>query len=130
MKNLHLIRLELARDAGHPEGDRRHGYEFVAPLDAMSRLDRESWAKSRERCTVHRFHGTEESMRGHLIHRAGGAGGSQWIFHYDVQGDPEEDEVGFHFESHQFNQGDYVSVREMDEETHTFIVVSVRPLDL
>ncbi len=68
-------------------------------------------------------------MRGHLVHRAGGAGGSTWVFHYDVEGDPDEDETGFHFESHTFRQGDYVSVREMDEELHTFIVVSVRPLD-
>ncbi|MEQ8654797.1 MAG: hypothetical protein RIC87_20195 [Kiloniellales bacterium] len=130
MQNLHLIRLELARDPDHPEGDRRHGYEFVAPLDAMGNLDLKGWDQARARCTVHRFHSGEEDMRGHLVHRAGGAGGSQWIFHYDVAGDPDEDEVGFHFESHCFNQGDYVSIREMDEELHTFLVVSVRPLDV
>lgn len=129
MKDLHLIRLELARDPGHPDGDRRHGYEFVAPLDDRGRLNLQSWNQARERCTVHRFHGRDEEMRGHLIHRAGGAGGSQWVFHYDVEGEPDEDEVGFHFESHSFNQGDYVSVKDMDEEMLTFLVVSVRPLD-
>ncbi len=129
MQNLHLIRLELARDPEHPDGDRRHGYEFVAPLDAMGRLDLEAWKETRSRCTVHRFNSSDDDMRGHLVHRAGGAGGSQWIFHYDVEGDPEETEVGFHFESHSFNQGDYVSVRDLEEEMLTFLVVSVRPLD-
>lgn len=129
MKNLHLIRLELARDPEHPDGDRNHGYEFVAPLDPMGRLDVDTWRESRERCTVHRFHAEEDDMRGHLIHRAGGAGGSTWVFHYDVEGDPEEDETGFHFETHTFKQGDYVSVREMDEQVHTFVVVQIRPLD-
>jgi len=129
MKNLHIIRLELARDPEHPDGDRRHGYEFVAPLDPMGRLDIEGWRAARKRCTVHRFHPEDDDMRGHLVHRKGGAGGSTWAFHYDVEGEADEDETGFHFETHTFKQGDYVSIREMDEEVHTFVVVSVRPLD-
>ncbi|GAB5471452.1 MAG: hypothetical protein Kilf2KO_44820 [Rhodospirillales bacterium] len=130
MKNLHLIRLELARDPTHPDGNRHHGYEFVAPLDPMGKLDLDAWHEQRELCHVHRFHAREEDMRGHLVHRPGGAGGATWVFHYDVEGDPDEDESGFHFETHSFRQGDYVSVKEMDEELHTFLVVSVRPLDV
>ena len=33
------IRLELAREAGHPEGDHGIAYVIVAPLDANNRID-------------------------------------------------------------------------------------------
>ncbi|MEO1191337.1 MAG: hypothetical protein AAFY02_06255 [Pseudomonadota bacterium] len=129
MQNLHLIRLELAREADHPEGDRHHGYEFVAPLDVMGQLDLEAWRDARERCTVRRFHAREEELHGHLVHRPGGVGGATWAFIYDDTSVEGEEETGFHFETHVFRQGEYVSIKEMDEELYTFLVVSVRPLD-
>ena len=54
--------------------------------------------------------------------------GAAWAFHYDVVGDEDDDEAGFKFDSHRFAVGEYVSIREHDGETRTFIVESVRPV--
>ena len=38
------IRMELAREKGHPDGARNFGYSFVAPLDSAGRIDAAEWA--------------------------------------------------------------------------------------
>ena len=58
------------------------------------------------------------------MHKPGGA----WAFHYDIHGDPEHDESGFHLDTHVFRPGEYVSLREQDGVMRTFRVVSVRAL--
>jgi hypothetical protein len=121
--NLSIIRLELARDPAHPSGSADHGYEFVAPLDAEGHIDAETWRMSRNRCRVRRFWEGEPDEMGHLVHRRGGS----WAFHYDVAGDPDEDEPGSKFDAHAFKEGEYVSLREPDGELMTFQVTSVRP---
>ena len=120
-RGLHLrrIRLHLARSKEHPQGSARHGYEFVAPLDADGHIDPEAWKVARDRCRVHRFWG-EEQESGHLVHRPGGS----WAFRYDVDGDDDE-EAGLKFGAHAFEIGEYVSLRGADGEIHTFRVVSV-----
>ncbi len=120
---LSIIRLELARDPAHPSGSAAHGYEFVAPLDAAGHIDAEGWRKARDRCRVRRFWEGDPDEMGHLVHRRGGS----WAFHYDVAGDPGEDEPGSKFDAHAFQLGEYVSLREPDGELMTFQVVSVRP---
>ena len=120
---LSTVRLELARDPNFPEGSTNHGYEFVAPLNADGHIDAEEWRTRKERCAVRRFWGGQADERGHLVHRRGGT----WAFHYDVQGDPEEDEPGWKFDTHVFKTGEYVSLREQDGELRTFRVASVRP---
>lgn len=120
---LSIVRLELARDPEFPEGSALRGYEFAAPLTPDGHIDVERWRKERRRCWVRRFWEGEPDERGHLVHRPGGA----WAFHYDVQGDPEEDEPGFKFGSHVFKDGEYVSLREQDGSMRTFRVASVRP---
>ncbi len=120
---LSIIRLELARDPTHPSGSAGHGYEFVAPLDAEGRIDAEAWRKARERCRVRRFWQGDPDEMGHLVHRRGGS----WAFHYDVAGDPGEDEPGYKFDAHAFKPGEYVSLREADGALMTFQVTSVRP---
>ncbi len=122
---LERIRLELARDPQHPEGSNRHGYEFIAPLADDSRIDVEEWRKERARCRVHRFWQGEPDEVGHLVRTRGG----HWAFHYDVNGDSDEDEAGYRFADHTFKPGEYVSIREHDGDLQTFRVVSVRPLD-
>lgn len=122
--SLRIVRLELARNQEFPEGSREHGYEFVAPLTSEGRIDALSWRKSRDRCRVRRFWEGEPEEKGHLVHRRGGT----WAFHYDVAGDPDEDEPGFRFDQHIFREGEYVSLREQDGELLTFQVVSVRPV--
>ncbi len=88
---LKKIRLELARDRAHPEGSNRHGYEFVGPLDEEGRLDPVLWKKYRERCRVRRFWQNEDDELGHLVRKPGG----QWAFHYDINGDSDDDEGGY-----------------------------------
>ena len=112
------IRLELAREPAHPQGSRRHGYVFVAPLDAAGRIDAKLWKQYRDDCRVVRFRPNDEDV-GHLIHKPGGA----WAFRYDIDGD-EDDETGYRFADERFIIGEYVSIEE-DEKMHTFMVASV-----
>lgn len=121
---LKRIRLHLARSREFPQGSARHGYEFVAPLDAGGHIDLEAWRGVREACTVHRFWGGEAPEDGVLVHRAGGANGATWVFDYD-RGEVEDDEAGYRFGDHAFTPGEYVSLRDEDGEMHTFRVVSV-----
>ncbi|MGU3492552.1 hypothetical protein ACLBXM_00795 [Xanthobacteraceae bacterium A53D] len=117
----HEIRLELAREEGHPEGARNVGYVFVAPLDDAGKIEPDLWAAHRDACRVVRFRPQEADEKGHLVRRPGGS----WAFRYDITGD-EEDEAGYRFNDELFRVGEYVSVRE-DEEFHTYRVVSVEP---
>ena len=71
------IRLELAREQGHPEGDHRFSYTLIAPLDADSRIDLETWRDHREASRVVRQRPGEPDNSGHLIHTRGGA----WALH-------------------------------------------------
>ncbi len=119
---LRRVRLELARDHEFPSGSSERGYDFIAPLDAKGHIDLAAWKELRERCRVRRFWGYEREEVGHILHKRG----SVWSFHYDIHGDPTHDEAGFHFDSHAFIPGEYVSIKEQDDVLRTFRVVSVR----
>ena len=125
MAVLKWIRMELARDEEFPMGSRNHGYEFVAPLDADDRIDADGWRAHRDRCRVKRFWEGEPDEVGHLVRK----GAKQWAFHYDIHGDEDDDDTGFRFADHRFRPGEYVSVREHDEELKTFRVVVVRDME-
>jgi hypothetical protein len=118
---LRKIRLELARDREFPTGSSARGYAFVAPLDKDGHIDVEAWKKHRRDCTVRRFWENEDEFHGHLLHTQGG----RWVFHYDLDSEPEPDEPGYHFESHRFVTGEYVSITEHDGVLRTFRIVSV-----
>ncbi len=122
-KILRRIRLNLARTKDFPGGSARHGYEFVAPLDADGHIDAAAWKTHRDQCRVRRFWGDEEDDIGHLVHRPGGS----WAFHYDIGGD-EDDEPGYRFAQHAFKVGEYVSIKDEEGEMHTFQVVTVDTL--
>ena len=113
------IRMELAREKGHPDGARNSGYSFVAPLDSAGRIDAAEWAKHRDSCRVVKFRPDEADEVGHLVRRPGGS----WAFRYDISG-ADDDEAGYRFGDERFEVGEYVSVHE-DDEMHTFRVVSV-----
>ena len=51
--------------------------------------------------------------------------GGAWAFHYDILGDEDDDETGYRFGAHAFNPGEYVSIREHDDQLRTFRVVFV-----
>ena len=118
------IRLELARDHDFPEGSSRHGYEFVAPLDANGHIDAEAWKKVRAQCRVVRFSEGEEDEIGHLVRKPGGF----WAFHYYIHGDADDDESGYRFGSHVFRPGEYVSIRDQDDRLRAYQVISVQDL--
>jgi hypothetical protein len=122
---LKRIRLNLARSKAFPSGSARHGYEFVAPLDASDHIDVDLWRKYRDHCGVRRFWADEEEI-GRLVHKPGGREHARWIFDYDDTAD-DDDEAGYRFASHAFRIGEYVSIRDEDGEMHTFQVVSVEP---
>lgn len=116
------IRLELARDHDFPQGSRDHGYDITAPVDEQGQLMRDEWKANRDHCRVKRFWGDAEEEIGHLVRKPGGS----WAFHYDIHGDAEDDETGYRFDKHSFLPGEYVSIREHDEELRTFRVIAVR----
>lgn len=113
------IRLELARERGHPEGDPATAYVIVAPLDAEGKIDPLLWKKHRRACRIARLRPDSDDSLGQLVHRPGGA----WAFHYD-RSPYVPDEVGYHFADERFMTGEYVSIRE-GRDTHTYRVTSV-----
>jgi hypothetical protein len=121
------IRLELARSKDCPDGSATRGYEFVAPLDGTGHIDPMLWQKYREQCRVFRFWDDRQEA-GRLLHKPGGAEHAHWIFDYDASTE-SDDESGYRFGAHSFRQGEYVSVRDNNDEMHTFRVVSVNPVN-
>jgi len=121
--NFRRIRLELAREPDHPEGDSGIGYTLLAPLKSDGLLDVEAARYFRDKCRVVRFKHGEDSEEGYLRRRPGGS----WAFHYDLPDGAEDDDPGFRFERHRFVPGDYLTVVE-DEGAHTYRVVSVQSL--
>lgn len=119
MSGLKRIRLELARDAEHPDGSSAIGYDIVAPLAAGGRLDQIAWAAAKNACTVRHFANAHQE-RGHLKHGAKG-----WYFDYAAG--RQDDEPLFRLESHALAVGEYVSVTEHNGKLLTFKVVSVEP---
>ena len=122
--SLSHVRLELARDHDFPEGSRARGYEFIAPLGSDGRIEATEWKSNRDRCRMRRFWNGDPDEIGHLIRKPGGS----WAFHYDLLGDPEDEETGYRFGDHKFLAGDYVSIKEHDDVLRTFKVVAVQPV--
>jgi hypothetical protein len=116
------IRIELAREPGHPEGDSAVAYVIIAPLDADDRIDPMLWRDHREACRIARLRPGQQDNHGRLVHRQGGS----WAFHYDA-GANAPDEVGFHFADQRFETGEYVTINE-GGKMHTYRVVSVNHL--
>lgn len=122
--SLKRIRLTLARSKDFPEGSARHGYEFVAPIDAQGHIDAALWRQYRDNCRVRRFWDGEPEQHGRLVHKPGGAEHARWVFDYD-ENRADDDEAGYRFGVHAFVPGEYVSITEDDGDVHTFRVVSV-----
>lgn len=124
---MYRIRLELARDPDFPAGSRDHGYEFTAPLASDGHIDKDEWKRHKDSCRVRRFWGRDDDEIGHLVIKRGG----HWAFHYDIHGDEDDDETGYRFGAHAFQPGEYVSIREHDDdELRTFRVISVTEIEL
>lgn len=122
---LRKVTLNAARSKQFPDGSIRHGYDFVAPLTADGHIDVDAWKAHRGECFAHRFWGDDPALRGLLVRRPGGAGGSTWAFEWKGGRGQDEEEEGFRFADHAFQPGEYVSLREEDGDLVTFRVVSV-----
>jgi hypothetical protein len=116
------IRLELAREPAHPDGDRRFAYILIAPLNGAARIDHETWKQNREASRVVRQRPGEPDLSGHLVRSRG----KTWAFHYDEHGG-HSDETGYRFADEKFATGEYVSIEE-DNKTHVYKVVCVERL--
>lgn len=116
---LKTIRLELARNTEFPEGSARHGYEFVAPLNADGHLDADEWRSHKSACTVRRFWAGEDDEHGRLVHL-----GQGWRFHYEDD-DPDDDEPLFKLDRHILVENEYVTVTEHDGVARPFRIVRV-----
>jgi hypothetical protein len=117
------IELHLARSKEFPAGSANHGYQFVAPLDRNSYIDVDLWKAHREQCRVRRFWPGEDDQVGFLVHKAGGSEHARWVFDYDKDR-VDDDESGYRFGAHAFAVGEYVTIRDQDND-YTFKVVSV-----
>ncbi|WP_395646935.1 hypothetical protein [Terricaulis sp.] len=121
-ENFHRIRLELAREPGHPEGDAHTGYVIVAPLDGDGRIDIDTARDFRDSCTVVRMRPGAEPERGILRRRPGGS----WALHYDLEAG-EDDDPGYRLGEHRFVPGEYVTIIE-DAGEHTYRIITVQRL--
>lgn len=119
--SLKRIRLELARNLDFPEGSKRHGYEFLAPLLPDGYLDLGAWRSGglRTKCAVRRFWNGEDDQLGELVH----VHGRDWAFSY-VPGEAHG-EVFAKLDRHTLREGEYLTIREPDDRIYTFCVVSV-----
>jgi hypothetical protein len=111
------VRLELAREPGHPVGDNSHGYDLMVPLDAEGRIDA-SVKAALPVFRVRRFLQGGTDAVGRLVRRRG-----EWFIDYR-EGD-DDDEAGFRFGDERFVVGEYVSIRGDDGQMHTFRVTLV-----
>jgi len=116
------IRIALAREPGHPEGDDEVAYIFVAPLDIDGRIDSKLWRAHRDSCRVARLRPNQQDQQGHLVFHPGGG----WGFHYDGEANLP-DEAGYHFADERFVVGEYVSINERGK-MHTYRVTSISRL--
>ncbi len=119
--SLKIVRLELGRTFEKPQGDPRHGYEFVAPINGLGHLDATGWAAARDKCTVRSFRPYQMERRGWLRHVGRG-----WRFDYDRAGSAD-DEPFFKLDRHIIASGLYVTLREDDGIERPFKIVSVQP---
>ena len=117
----HHIRLELAREPGHPAGDPDTGYDIIAPLDADRRLDAKLWRDVPDRCRVRRFSGAATLALGRLRHAAP----DRWYL--DFEPGEADDVHGFRLADERFETGEYVGLATA-EEAHTYVVVRVAPI--
>ena len=123
MTAFHHIRLELAREPGHPHGDSRTGWDIVAALDNEGRLDLAACRAAPQRCRVRHFVRDATVATGRLRHGLG----DRWLF--DLEPDAGLDETGFRLGSEQFVIGEYVSIIAPDGVSHTYGLERLQVLD-
>ncbi len=115
----HRIRLELARCRDFPEGSPERGYELSLPLTADGSLDVAAWHRHHDPVAFDRFWGAA-SRHGVLRHDR-----HDWQLAFDDDSEAEEETL-FRPECHSFKAGEYLSIKEFDGVTRTFVVSLVQ----
>jgi hypothetical protein len=116
------IRLELGRTQDAPEGNRRYGYEFIAPLDSYGHLNAAEWSANRDRCGVRCFRPSQTDRKGMLRHVGRG-----WKFDYFADR-TDDDERIFRLDRHIIAPGLYISITEEDGVQRPFKITAVAPV--
>ena len=110
MSTFQHIRLELAREADHPQGDAGSGYD----LDA---------AKAEpDRCHVRRFVDDATVATGLLRHTTG----DRWLL--DLDPGDADDVTGYRLGEEKFVLGEYVSLLTAKGDQHTYMVKRLQPV--
>lgn len=122
MSTFQHIRLELAREAGHPQGDAGSGYDLVAPLDAEGRLDLDVAKAEPDRCHVRRFVDDATVATGLLRHTTG----DRWLL--DLDPGDADDVTGYRLGEEKFVLGEYVSLLTASGAQHTYMVKQLQPV--
>lgn len=120
---LRTIRLELGRTPDTPDGDNRHGYEFIAPLDRYGHLDPAEWKAKKDQCGVRCFRSGQADRKGMLRHVGHG-----WKFDYSPN-QAEDDEPIFRLGRHIIAPGLYISITEEDGAQRPFKITTVTPVE-
>lgn len=114
------LRLELAREIGHPDGDRDTAYELTLPLDPDGHIDATSWLDDPAACIVRRIRPGKVDATGVLARSPHG----RWNFDFR-DGHDADDLQGIRFGDDRFVPQAFVGVNEDDGKTHAFRVVSI-----
>lgn len=111
------IRLELARNADHPDGNAADAYELHAALTPDGKVD---FAHSdTQLMTFARFLPGQDIVHGQLVKTDSGS----WAFSYEAGDDDDERIVGL--EHHELIAGNYLTVIQEDHHEHVYRVTSV-----
>ena len=119
--SLQRIVMRLARnpEAGIVDGDDSRGYTLVAPLTDAGLLDEDGWRACKEECSVRAFSSDGGVRLGRLARR-----GHNWFFDYD-RSQTADDEAVFKLDSHKFAQGEYITIKDADDEPLVYRVTEV-----
>ena len=119
------IALRLARNPGteFANGDERHGYTLVTPLDAKGFIDEAAWKRHAAACIVRHLSPDLPAPREGLLKRRG----DNWYFDYEA-GTTDDDEPVFKLGEHPFRAGEYVTITDESGRPLTYAVRSVVPV--
>jgi hypothetical protein len=113
-----LVRLELARTPGFPEGSASRAYLLRLPLGDDGLIDEAALCEEPARATVRRSWPDEDDQAGYLVRKGRG-----WAFSYALGED--DDENLYHLEAHPIRLGEYVTLTESDGTRLPFRVASL-----
>lgn len=115
------IRMELAREKGHPVVDPHEGYDLLVPLDDCGRLDADEYKHHQSLCRVRRFRPIGGDLCGRLCRKPGG----RWYFEYE-NGNCD-DELALQWSGEHFLWGEYISVQSGGRIHSYRITLTERP---